>query len=325
MSTKKRFVLETYGKSLIEFAKAINYHVKIQKENGEIQVFEKDIYICPLCMTNFFYFKDGEYYESETFSDDHYPPESVGGTQTIFVCKPCNDFYGSNMDYALKEYLMSQAFLNKDENAAYPIKFSYGGIPGSYKVNTNWKEGNMVQNVSFKNYPLVKDWMLDTKKNQWSFKMKISMPTEEIIGKALLRAAYLYCFANWGYDFAYSITANHIRKVLRNGEKHPLFNSGVSGDVSSSTLENGYYFITNPKWYQAFQVMFDIGLKVPEITRKVFVIIPGNTEKSWKQLTNFGSWIKSKTANTKVIKLHDDCVTKGFYTHYNYTWAKLKK
>ncbi len=324
MNNKKKFYMDIYGKSLTEFARAINRQVKIQKETGEILTIEKDIYICPLCMSNFFYLLNGEYFESEIFSDDHYPPESVGGNQTISVCKPCNDFYGRKMDYVLKEYLMSQAFLNKDDSASYPLKFSYAGIPGNYNVNTEWKSGNMVKSINFNRYPLVKDWMLNTKKNEWSFKLKISMPSEELISKALLRAAYLYCFANWGYDFAYSNTANQIRSVLQENEKHPLYNCGVFGDVSSNSLENGFYFISNPKRNKAFQVMFDIKLASPEISRKVFVIIPGNSDDSWNNLTHFKPWIEKKNANTKVIKLYNDCVKRGFYTHYSFTWEELK-
>lgn len=324
MPDKKKFYLVSYGKSLTEFARMVNHQIKIQKETGETLLLEKDIYLCPMCMKNFFYFLDGEYFESETFSDDHYPPESVGGNQIMYVCKPCNDFYGRKMDYVLKEYLQSQAFLNKHENAVYPLKFSYSGIPGSYKVNTEWQDGKMVKNVNFKKYPYVKDWMLDIKKGEWSFNIKISFPTEQLIAMALLRAAYLYCFANWGYDFAFSTTGKNFRDVLQGKEIHPLSNLGVYGDESSKSLTNGFYFVSHPKKYQAFLVIFDISLQETDVPQKVFVIIPGPSEQAWSDLTKFKSWINKKEANTKVIKLYDDCIKRELYTHYHFTWEKLR-
>ena len=131
--------------------------------------------------------KDGEFYEDATFSEDHFPPKSVGGLQTLLVCKPCNDYYGSKMDHALKDYLKFKAFLNKKDNASYPLKFSYKGIPGSYRITTEWEKGNMVQTVNFKDYPLIKEWITDLQRREWSFSMKITTPAQDTINKALLR------------------------------------------------------------------------------------------------------------------------------------------
>lgn len=324
MHKKKQFYLRTYGKSLSEFAQLTGNRILVQKETGEFECIEKDIYLCPLCMRNFFFFRDGDYFESAAFSDDHYPPESVGGTDTILVCKPCNDFYGRTVDYVLKEYLKSQAFLSKEEKSSYPLKFSYVGIPGTYNINTEWFEGKMLKSVDFKKYPYIKKWIFDFKKEDWSFNLKISFPSEELIAKALLRAAYLYCFANWGYDFAFSVAGKNLRDVLHSNKQHPLKNLGVFGDVSSKELQNGFYFITNPQKNRSFQVVFDIALPNSEIKKKIFVIIPGNSEKAWTDLKFFNDWIEKKKKNTKLIKLYSDCVMKEYYTHYRFTWQKLK-
>lgn len=323
MQNKRRFYLDTYGKSLTEFAKAMGQQVKVQRDTGELLAFKKDIYLCPLCIKNFFYYQNGEYFESDTFSDDHYPPESAGGTRTILVCKPCNDFYGRKMDFVLKEYLQSQAFLSKNKSAAYPLKFSYSGIAGNYKIVAGWQDGMMVKNVDFKKYPLIKQWLMDMGKDAWNLNIKISFPSEKLIAMALLRAAYLYCFANWGYDFAFSVAGKNLRDVLQGSGLHPLSNLGVFGDVSSISLSNGFYFINNPKKFQVFQAIFDIFLPETDVTRKVFVLIPGPSEEAWAKLANFKDWIDKTKASTKVISIYNDCVMKGFYTHYRYTWETL--
>ena len=324
MSKKKMSSLNTYGKSLAEVAKLYHHQIKVMKESGEVLEFEKDIYLCPLCLKNCFYFLNDEFFQSEEFSIDHYPPKSAGGNQTILVCKPCNDLYGRTMDYALKEYLTSQAFLNKDENIPFPVKIAFNGVAGDYNVGTRWQKGMMVQNISFNNYPNVKEWMFDLKKEEWSFRMKMMMPSEKIIAKALLRASYLYCFANWGYDFALSYTGLRLARIIQGKEEHPLSNCGVFGDVSTTSLQNGFYFLSNPRQNQSFQVLFEIGLPNHNTRRKIFVVIPGPSNDAWDNLIHFDSWIEKKKAKTKVISIYSNCVEREYYTHYHYTWQELK-
>ena len=97
-----------FGQSLSKFSD--KYQKEIFKESNNIP--QHAIYFCPLCLKNHIIaLESGIYYTSE-FSLDHYPPQNVGGKDTILTCKTCNNNAGTyevelekKMDYeALKNY-----------------------------------------------------------------------------------------------------------------------------------------------------------------------------------------------------------------------------
>lgn len=321
----KKWHLDNYGKSLTALFDAYNYGIKIGASTDESELITEDIYLCPLCLKHFFYLKEKEFYENQEFTEDHFPPESVGGKQTILVCAPCNSFYGRDVDYSLKEYLSFKRFIAQKDKAPYPTKISYHGIPGKYNQNLYWENGNLVKEVNFKKYPLIKNWILDFKNASRNFSLEITAPSEEKIQKALLRTAYLLCFTNWGYDFVYSQAAKHIRDTITGNAIHPLSNYGVFGDYDLANSPQGFYFNDATIEAQAFFIFFDIKLENPEYKEKVFVIIPGPDTKSWSQLNNFNSWIQSKNEDISLIELFSDSVKRKNYFGYSITWEKLAK
>ena len=321
----KKWHLDNYGKSLTALFDVHNYSIKIGASTDESELITEDIYLCPLCLKHFFYLKENEFYENQEFTEDHFPPESVGGKQTVLVCAPCNSFYGRDLDYTLKEYLSFKRFIAQKDKAPYPTKISYFGIPGNYNQNLYWENGSLVKEVNFKKYRLIKNWIFDFKKESWNFSLKITAPSEQKIQKALLRTAYLLCFTNWGYDFAYSQTAKHIRETIAGNENHPLSNYGVFGDCDSNTPQEGFYFNDTVLDEQAFFIFFDIKVENPNFTEKVFVIIPGPDTKSWYQLNSFKPWIQNKTGDTSLIELFSDSIKRKNYFGYSFTWEKLAK
>jgi len=278
----RRNHLKTYGASLSVLLNVYNHEFRISPSMGGSYVIKEDLYLCPLCLQAFFYIKDNEIFENREFTEDHFPPESVGGTKTILVCKECNSSFGGNLDYAIKEYLELMRFVRKSENASYPVKLSLNG-----------------------------------------FSLKISGPSGKIIQKALLRAAYLYSFHNWGYDFCYSHTASHIRKVINGEEAHPLSNFGVFSDVTTPNFSNGFYFNDSSAEHKTFFIFFDIKIENPKCEQKIFVLIPGGDLASWDQLTNFQSWVEKREADISLTPIFGDCVMRNNYMGYSLTWQKL--
>lgn len=321
----KKWHLDNYGKSLTALFNANNYSIRIGTSPDESKFVTEDIYLCPLCLKSFFYLKDNEFYENQEFTEDHFPPESVGGKQTILVCSPCNSSYGRDLDYSLKEYLSFKRFIAQKDKAPYPTKITYNGIKGKYNQNLYWENGTLVKEVNFKKYPLIKNWLFDFKKASWDFSLKVTAPPEATIQKALLRAAYLLCFTNWGYDFAYSQTGKHIRETIEGKENHPLSNYGVFGDYESSNHPQGFYFNDTTIEEQAFFIFFDIKIENPEYTERTFVIIPGPDTKSWRQLNNFKSWIQNKSSEISLIELFSDSIKRKSYFGYSTAWGKLAR
>ncbi|HYH13601.1 MAG TPA: hypothetical protein VD794_00180, partial [Flavisolibacter sp.] len=182
---RKTLHLNTYGVSLQEYAKSKNSKIQVEKTTGELETIEVPIYLCPLCIKNYFFLKDNVIYESATFSEDHFPPKSVSGGRKILVCKPCNERYGLEVDHAPKDYLSLLAFLRKKDHANYTLTITYKGAPGHYKIDAFWENGNMVQSFSFKQYKPVAKWMLDPYKTEWQLGMKFLAPAEASIQKSI--------------------------------------------------------------------------------------------------------------------------------------------
>jgi len=42
------------------------------------------------------------------------------------------------------------------------------------------------------------------------------------VSRALLKAAYLYCFGNWGYDFVFSTAGNVVLNALNGELNYPI-------------------------------------------------------------------------------------------------------
>jgi hypothetical protein len=323
-STRK-WHLDNYGKSLTKLLRTHDYCIRVGELLRESEILTEDIYLCPLCLKHFFYLKNNEFYANAEFTSDHFPPKSVGGKQTILVCVRCNSSYGIDLDYSLKEYLSFKRFISRKDKSPYPMKVSYNGVPGKYNQNLYWENGSLIKEIDFKKYPLIKEWLFDLKNVSQGFSFKITAPSEKVIQKALLRSAYLLCFANWGYDFAYSPTGKHIRNVLENRESHPLSNYGVFGDYDFAKSPHGFYFNDTIIEQQAFFVFFTVKLDNPEYEEKILVVIPGPDTDSWNQLFNFKSWIQKKQANFELIELFSDSVKQKNYFGYSSTWLKLTK
>src|ERR1044072_6380372 len=319
----RRNHLKTYGASLSVLLNVYNHEFRISPSMGGSYVIKEDLYLCPLCLQAFFYIKDNEIFENREFTEDHFPPESVGGTKTILVCKESNSSFGGNLDYAIKEYLELMRFVRKSENASYPVKLSFNGIPGKYNQDVYWQKGVLIKEVNFKKYPLIQKWILDYENVMNGFSLKISGPSGKIIQKALLRSAYLYSFHNWGYDFCYSHTASHIRKVINGEEAHPLSNFGVFSDVTTPNFSNGFYFNDSSAEHKTFFIFFDIKIENPKCEQKIFVLIPGGDLASWDQLTNFQSWVEKREADISLTPIFGDCVMRNNYMGYSLTWQKL--
>ena len=186
-------------------------------------------YLCPLCLktgiicsesigTGFF----------KQFSDDHFPPKSVGGTLELLVCKECNDHAGYAFDYVLKDRLSELSFEKRIPQAILAARSQIKGLAskgfnGFFQIND---VGEIT--ISFKN----KDNVYIRPLDEWSEKVAKGMPwkadvtikraDQQKIDQALVKAGYLYCFMYWGYEFAYSATGERMREVIRGERNYPV-------------------------------------------------------------------------------------------------------
>jgi hypothetical protein len=59
----------------------------------------QDVYGCPLCLRGF---SKDEVEADGMLSDEHAPPESLGGEVVCLTCRDCNSSAGSQLDFHMK-------------------------------------------------------------------------------------------------------------------------------------------------------------------------------------------------------------------------------
>lgn len=285
-------------------------------------------YLCPLCLKNFIYIKEGSIFENEDFDLDHFPPKSIGGKSTILVCKKCNSTYGEEFDYSIKDYLQFISFMKKNINANYTAKLSVENVEGNYKSNVFWNNDVLVHELdSFNKYPLL---LSGFGKNalsgkEFSIKMRITYPHESLIHKAFLKAAYLSFFSYWGYEFAYSHAGRNIIKALNNEIEYPLSNFGVFQDESINSLNEGLYFIESPENYQSFMYRCKSRIKDTGENSATFVLIPKFGRTNWEQFKNLQSLVPNGEAEFVIYKLLGNGLVNNKHLGYSQTSKLFSK
>lgn len=281
------------------------------------------IYLCPLCISSFFLQRENIIHQSSEFTLDHFPPASVGGWDTVFVCKECNSNSGAEYDYAIKEYIRFIDFLSMKADSEYTGKVRYDGTSGNYNTGLKWsKNGQLIQNLGVKRDSLVVRSILEMAKPDkgWSFKVRMEAPSSDKLEKAILRAAYLFCFSRFGYGFALSYTGGRLRDILKNEFSHPLENHGVHFDNTGESFGDGMYVIEEPSHARSFVIVFSFLLPGRDL-KKASVIIPGPDEKDWVNFPSFGSTIGDNQLDVTATKLDLDFIKRCEYFKYQGIWA----
>jgi hypothetical protein len=104
-------------------------------------------------------------------------------------------------------------------------------------------------------YPLVNEWFERVKKGEQLIQTVTFPKIEQTnVFKSLLKAAYLYCFSTWGYDFVYNETGRIIREVLFENKPHILSNYGIFFHMKDQYPPDGLCYIFKPLELQSFMV-----------------------------------------------------------------------
>ncbi len=258
-------------------------------------------YLCPLCLKNFLVELEEERKQSSEFTLDHFPPESVGGKLKILTCKKCNNEAGAYYESELINKMNYEATLSNIDNAKIPAKFSLIGIPGNFTcyIKKNNKDKLDVNfPIKSKNQSPFLNYWLENKSNNtsWEGKMTIQRPNDEKVVKALLKTAYLICFANFGYDFTFSSNGELIRAVLNNKEVYPcefpLFWLNKKDLSLNFETHLGLRIIEKPINLQTFAV--NIALNLNDNTSIACILIPFPGKDGWEKLKEINNFQKNK-------------------------------
>lgn len=283
------------------------------------------VYLCPICLANKIAIVNEWIHYEEEFTLDHFPPQSVGGQNTTFVCGSCNSRAGSEFDYALKEWLEAQSFINGTKNAEVPIKVALEGVKGKFKGKLIFDGPGSFKYEKLEQYPPANKWFEHViSGNIAKQTISFTMPKMEYVNRALLKAAYLFCFSHWGYDFVYTVAGNNIRKILLGSQEHVLSNFGVFIHMGSHPA-SGLCYIFKPENLQTFMINFKLTDKKTGFQCSASVLIPGPNEADWQQLKAFQPLIDAHGEFTGAyIKLPEEEFSGKNMYPYTSLWEKRK-
>lgn len=253
-------------------------------------------YICPLCMENhIFIFHNGAAKISSEFTLDHVPPDVVGGTFKIMTCKACNNNAG-NYEGEFKKLIDLVSLGEKKTDTIISTEVTV--IETNKTLKTKFRiteQGNpsfyFEENVK-KHNKEVKQFLEELHAGKHK-KLKIFIPGYDVLKmqKACLKSAYLICFQNWGYEFAYSKNAELIRKVLKGEIEYPLETPLIFVDRKKFDMPIGVGIISEPLEIQCYYVNMKINIGIDERWASVF--IPNPTSIGWDQLKKVQELMKS--------------------------------
>jgi len=268
------------------------------------------VYLCPLCLINKVSYADDTIRQDADFTLDHFPPESVGGKRDVYVCKSCNDIAGHDFDYGIKEWLQYQSFGRGVPNAKIPAIIKLKDVKGNYKGTIELDETKSWKLDNFEKYPLFAKRMTEMLAgNPLEQSFKFDEPSLQIVSRAVIKAAYLYCFSVWGYDFAYTATGHRLRQILWGKEEHPLSNAGIFYHMDNVYPPDGISMVYKPAVLQTFLVSFKIADKATGYQCGVSVLIPGGYNE-WESILNYQSIIKTQdNFQNALIRVPEDCLS----------------
>lgn len=182
----------------------------------------KDHFLCPTCLTAIPLTK------KEMISEAHIIPKKAKGKLKIYLCKECNNFFGSKQDKWFGE-LIKLSIEDATSIFATDLKDGYFWID-NIRVNGHWvKKQN--GSLSFyihkdRNSPEINELM----KRKFglhppSINLSLSFPLlrhEKMIDIGFLTAGYLMWFGALGYSWVLQSHLNIIREQILNPEKEIL-------------------------------------------------------------------------------------------------------
>ena len=291
-------------------------------------------YLCPLCIKNGMIFDRVNFFGSHSeFSLDHFPPESVGGFLKILICKKCNNDAGGMYEDSLKDLIATMAFNNNVKSAKRKAKAKISDIPGNYDISLTMN-GNKKIEISLKpneksKTKLLDQWIGASKTNfDWKIDLTIPHVNNTKVSKALLKAAYLYCFHGWGYEFVFSYTGEMIRKVLSNEINYPLNNPsfwlGEAG--KNQRLPVGLCQLQSPSEWKSFMINMVLTDKETGFKELASVLIPGPDKEDWLYLGEIQKLLNGKPImDISMAHIVENYLGTNVYDGYSRCWKSLKQ
>lgn len=293
-------------------------------------------YICPLCLKNWILVEAVNGVSMNVdFSPDHYPPKSVAERLvfSVLTCKDCNSTAGTIYDHSLKSFMQASAFKKRIPNATVSVISQISKVQGRYPGRLN-VDANGELEISLKPFeklhaPFLDQFIERSKaKLDWQIELTIKTVDEKLLGKALLKAAYLLCFEAWGYEFVFSDNGNRIRQVLNGKLEYPVNLSQWIDDHikfdQGTKVPLGLCYIQHPLECRTFIANFVLTDKDTQCRAMASVLLPNPTSAGWEDLNR----VQNLFLSNSQLQIHIEHVREFFlndrvFDGYTRSWEHL--
>lgn len=284
--------LKTYSHTLFEY---IEHCIPLFSHDTKI-LSPYHLYVCPLCLKNFFGESKKGIIGNAEFSLDHLPPKSVGGEFQIITCKRCNNQageyeaelqklidFGSKPDKKYGSIFPKMMVKNKETGETFHAIVQHTPCNTSISFNEDAKKHNKD----------LKEFLTKLHSGKLkSVELFVPSPDLEKTAKAILKSAYLLCFAWWGYEFAFSKNAKMIRQVLNDEIKYPTRVPTIWRRSKDASIPQGISMLSKDGKREAFVVSFRVKGNNEDFMAST--LIPNPTAEGWEKLLVLDKFVKQK-------------------------------
>lgn len=174
-------------------------------------------FMCPICL------KIISLSNKNKISEAHIIPKAAGGNVKTYLCTSCNNNFGSQQDKWFGEYV--RLHKQKKHVLQTNIKKGHFSLDGT-KINGEWRYGqdNKLELIIYgnRNSPEINDHILSKFQKEIPKSLRMEIPIlekERFIKIGYLTAAYLLCFATFGYSWVFQSYLAEIRNQIQNPDE----------------------------------------------------------------------------------------------------------
>jgi len=166
-------------------------------------------YICPLCLSIV--------RNPSDLSQEHVPPQAVGGRVLCLLCKNCNNRAGHSIDAAMAERVAAKKVLSEGTRKKF-VDLKFDDVSVRAKLLRTGTHGEFSVPQKYNNPDHLKEFCnrIQEPQNSTSFEVWYQHQFNDhyaMVG--YLKAAYLYAFANFGYGYILQECMDLVRNQIR--------------------------------------------------------------------------------------------------------------
>lgn len=292
----KRKLFERYSKNLELF-----YELILPDKRKELS----GKYACPICFKQFT-IEDLDTTKLVHLTEEHIPPKSVGWRRQVLTCKKCNNDHGGKFDGHLQKILRLKSFNMRIPGTTIPARLIYN----EYRVNglaTVKQDNNIEYELNERgsnptSLQVIKS-MLQSSPEKLTMDWAIGDTKLAMI--SMIRAAYLWGFAEFGYAFTYNPNFRNLLSQLDDADSN-IFSDRyvIYGDFPEEF--SGLNLVTRPNGVECYA--FIMNLKAYGLKDNICVLLPGADRYANERLDHLRFLISTNPPDLEYFNLQDSSV-----------------